>query len=171
MGEDNQQDRLEVVIAANFQKALTAINSVNSELKTTSLLVKSVNASFNQTGDLKGFKVTAKSIDAATSSTKTLNSSLSQTKKLLSVGFNLGKLYLLWNVTKRIRDTISGWIKSSVDFIETTNKFEVAMGNMTDAAYAFQNRLSNAFGTVTKDMMNFQATFKNIMSSLPRTNK
>ena len=167
----NEQERLEVALSANFQQALTAISATNKELKNTVLLVKNVKASFDGAGNLKSFAVSAQSMKEASVNTKSLNTNLNQTRRILNVGFNLGKLYLLWNVTKRIRDTISGWIESSVNFIETTNKFEVAMGKMSDKAYAFQNRLSEAFGTVKTDMMNFQANFKNIMSSLPRTNK
>lgn len=163
----NENDRLEVVLAANFQQVLAAINSTNSSLKNTVSLVKSVKATFDSGGKLTGFTATAQTMKKTAAHTKSLNTNLNQTRRILNVGFNLGKLYLLWNVTKRIRDTITGWIESSVNFIETTNKFEVAMGNMADKAYSFQRGLSDAFGTVTTDMMNFQATFKNIMSSLP----
>lgn len=166
----NEDARLEVVLAANFQKALTAIQSTNTELKNTVMLVKNVKANFDGTGNMKSFSISAQAMRQTESSTKSLNSSLSRTQKILSTGFNLGKLYLLWNVTKRIRDAFVGMIEKSVDFIETTNKFEVAMGDAADKAYSFQRRLSESFGTLTTDMMNFQATFKNIMSAIPRIN-
>jgi hypothetical protein len=171
LDEQSNQDRIEIAIVAAMQQAITAVNKTNTNLKQTTELLKTVKVTADSIGNVKGITVTAREINKATSNTNKLNSSLSTTRRLLNVGFNLGKLYLLWNVTKRIRDTFVSWIESSVNFIETTNKFEVAMGSMANSAYGFQRRLSEAFGTVTTEMMNFQATFKNIMSSLPRFNK
>lgn len=169
--EENQKDRLELVIATNFQKAITSIDTTTKYLEKMNTALNSVINTLNSMDKSKPLKNTKQSINEAKNSTDKFYSGLLKVQKALSTGFNLGKLYLLWNVTKRIRDAFVGMIEKSVDFIETTNKFEVAMGDMTDKAYSFQNRLSNAFGTVTKDMMNFQATFKNIMSAIPRTNK
>ena len=168
MDETNNQDRIEIAIVAAMQQAITAVDTINTSLKQTTPILKTVKVNADALGNVKGFTITAREINKTKKNADELNSTFAKIKKVLSVGFNLGKLYLLWNITKRIRDTIKGWIESSVDFIETTNKFEVAMGSMSNKAYAFQNRLSEAFGTLTKDMMNFQATFKNIMSSLPR---
>ena len=170
MAENNNQERLEIQIVAAMQQALAAINATNTELKQTTALLKTVKVSADELGNIKGINVTARELKATTKNTTELNASLSNTKKLLSVGFNLGKLYLLWNITKRIRDTIAGWVQSSIDFIETTNKFEVAMRDSSGTAYRFVDKITEAFGLARTQIMDFQATYKNIMSSLPRTN-
>ena len=103
----------------------------------------------------------------ATTSLKQFNNELGKTSSSLSAAFNVGKLYAFWNVTKKIRTTMLGWVKSSIDFIETTNKFEVSMGRMSEQATKFQNKLSEAFGTARTEMMDFQANFNNILGALP----
>lgn len=165
-----EQDRLEIIAAMNTKIIKSGIDQTIASLKNLEMSTARVNARFNEIGQLKGFSVTSNNIKKVNNDTKMLGSNLNKASKIITQGFNLGKLYLLWNITKRIRQTIIGWVDASIDYIETTNKFEVAMRDMSGAAYDFQNKLANAFGTVTTEMMNFQATFKNIMSSLPRSN-
>ena len=88
------------------------------------------------------------------------------TGKALKSNFDVGKFYLFWNVTKRIRTSITGWFKSAVDFNETVNKFNVSMGKSVNEATRFQNKLSEAFGTAKQEMMDYQSTFKNILGGM-----
>lgn len=101
----------------------------------------------------------------ATEVAKQASNATKSFKNTLGTAVNLGKFYLLWNLTKRIRDTLKDCVMQSVDFAETTNKFQVSMGNARDEAVLFQNKLAEAFGTNRNEMMDYQSTFKNIMSS------
>lgn len=87
-------------------------------------------------------------------------------QKTFSQLFDVGKLYLYWNLTKRIRTTIKGWVTSAIDYQETVNKFNVSMGSSVQYATRFQNKLSETFGIAKAEMMDYQATFKNILSGL-----
>ena len=163
-----EQDRLEVVIAAQAQQATTAIKQLIASINQCSAAVTSLNNNFNNLGatSLTG---TSNGIKQINKSTSQLEQNLKNTTKAMNTAFNVGKIYLVWNVTKRLRQTLWNCVELSLDFIETTNKFEVSMGKMTEKAYGFQNALTTAFGVARTDMMEFQATFNNIMSALPRT--
>lgn len=80
--------------------------------------------------------------------------------------FDTGKIYAFWNMTKGIRDALIGTIQNAINFTETTNKFEVSMGNMKNAAYKFINATSEQFGLAKEELMNYQSTYNNIMKSL-----
>lgn len=154
-------DRLELQMTSNFTKVAQSIKEINTALSSTNSMIKTTKVSLDSMGNIKSINATIK--DTTTQATKA--------GKAIKTMFDVGKFYAFWNVTKRIRDTIFGWIKSSIDFIETTNKFEVSMGNMSKSANDFQNRLSEAFGTVRTEMMDFQANFNNILKSLPRSSR
>ena len=94
---------------------------------------------------------------------KTANKGSSSMKQM----FDLGKLYLFWNYTARIRDGIINMMQSSINFIETQNLFAVSMGKYTGEATKFMNKMAEAFGLARGELMRYQATFNNIMKSLP----
>lgn len=165
--EGNENDRLEVVFETNAKKIDTALKSINVGLNQTISNLKIVNAKFDEMGNLKSFNITNKNVKEIAKSSSQMTSSISSFSKILSTGFSLGKLYLLWNVTKRIRAEIWGWVESAIDFVETTNKFEVAMKSSTDGAYNFVNKITEAFGIARTEIMDFQSTYMNIMKSLP----
>lgn len=165
--EGNEQDRLEIAFQASMQNAKTNIDLLINSVKSLSASIEMATDKLNAFGKSSAFSETKKQVDNITNNSKGLTQNFSKASKAISSMFNIGKLYAFWNLTKRLRNTFKEILDNSLDFIETTNKFEVSMGNMTDKAYQFQERLSNAFGTARIDMMEFQATFNNIMSSLP----
>ena len=164
-----EQDRIEILLEVEANRAKTAFEQLINSINLCNTAVQSLSGNLKALGKVPTDNL-SKGINKASSSANSLNKQVKGIGKSFNSMFNLGKLYLLWNVTKRIRDVFSKIVNLSVDFIETTNKFEVSMGKMTDKAYAFQDRLSNAFGVARTDMMEFQATFNNIMSALPRFN-
>lgn len=174
----NEDDGLEIAIEAKAQNARKNLKELINDLNYTAREIKSIQTTLNnKTGTEKtlvnikeGLKQirlqvdeTGKLIKSTIKSTspQTLSQNLSNI-----VQQNIGKFYLLWNLTKRIRDTIKGWVTNSVDFQETVNLFNVSMGSAYQEATKFQNKLSEAFGTSRTEMMKFQATYKNIMSSM-----
>ena len=80
--------------------------------------------------------------------------------------FSLGKLYVFFNYTRKINRALASTVTMAMDFNETLNKFQVAMGNNYDRALTFVNQLTYAFNLSTESIMNYQATFKNMLSSL-----
>lgn len=80
--------------------------------------------------------------------------------------WDIGKIYVFWNYTKRIRDAFGNMLKNSIDYIETANLFEKSMRSSMDTGYGFIDKLSNSFGIATESLMKYQATFKNVIGSL-----
>lgn len=97
-----------------------------------------------------------------------LSSAGNKLKTSLNTAFNLGNLYLFWNVTKRIRDAMTKLVQSSIDYIETQNLFDVSMNKYQSNAYKFMNTMAETFGTARTELMNYQASFNNVLKSLPR---
>lgn len=163
-----EQDRLEVVVAAQAQQATTAMKQLTANINACATAVSTLVKTLNN--------MDTKNIDNTSNSVKNVQKNLTgvvkftyNVEKAFKTAFNVGKFYAIWNVTKRFRQTLKECVTLSLDFIETTNKFEVSMGNMVDKAYDFQDALSEAFGLARTEMMEFQATFNNIMSAIPRT--
>lgn len=104
---------------------------------------------------------------------KVLTQSFTQTAKTgkelksgLSSVFNANKLYLYWNLTKRLRTSLASVYNLAVDYIETQNKFNVSMGDGKPQAVKFVNQISEAIGIAKTELMDYQATYKNILSGL-----
>lgn len=95
-----------------------------------------------------------------------LNNTGDKTKKIFSTMFNLGKIYFLINYFKRIGTAIGKMASEAVNFNETLNKFQVAMGEYYPQALAFVNELTRAFNLSTESVMNYQSTFMNMLSAL-----
>lgn len=88
------------------------------------------------------------------------------TKAKQSFSDIIGKLSTIWNITKRIANTISKWITSAIDYQETVNLFNVSMGTSVEQATKFQNKIAEAFGVAKAEMMEYQSAFKNMLSAL-----
>jgi len=87
-------------------------------------------------------------------------------KERLSSMFDVNKLYLYWNLTKRLRVALANVYNSAVDYIETQNKFNMAMGSGKPQAVRFVNQISEAIGIAKAELMDYQSTYKNIISGL-----
>ncbi len=79
---------------------------------------------------------------------------------------NLGTLYLVFNYSKRIGRAFANVISSAIDFEETLNKFQVSFGKFSAEATTYVNRMTYAFNTSSEAIMNYMATFNNMLSSL-----
>lgn len=114
-----------------------------------------------------------KTIEKAQKEVKKLNTELDnssnkgkKTKTTLEKAFSLGKLYVFFNYTRKISRALASTVTMAMNFNETLNKFQVAMGNNYDRALTFVNNLTYAFNLSTESIMNYQSTFKNMLSSL-----
>jgi hypothetical protein len=80
--------------------------------------------------------------------------------------FNANKMYLYWNLTKRIRTGLSGMVTAAIDYIEAENKFGASMGGATPQALKFVDRMTEAIGIARTELMDYMSTYKNILSGL-----
>lgn len=154
----------------------TALKSVTKQLQSAGYAISGIKKIQNAAGNYKRVIVTAKNETETlrttinrlgkTTGIQTITKQANTAKGSFSKMFSIGKIYAFWNMTTRIREGIKGMITSSIDFIETTNKFEVSMGNMEKSAYKFIDTISNRFGLAREELMNYQSTYNNIMKSL-----
>lgn len=89
--------------------------------------------------------------------------SLAQTLKR---AFTVGNVIYFWNMMKSIGQSFSNMLMKPIDFAETENLFTAAFGRMRDEAYRFGEDLSEAFGLALPDILQMEATFKNMLGSL-----
>lgn len=78
----------------------------------------------------------------------------------------INKIYFLRNYTKQMFASLKGVLKNAVDYTETLNLWQVAMRGNREEAEEFVNVMNKAYGISTQTLMNYQAIFKNMLSSL-----
>ena len=149
--------------AINFDESLTSIVTKTGKLGTfkTSTFINNTNK------DLQKLKITTNETGKVISQTfsKTAKSG-NNLKNGLSTVFDANKLYLYWNLTKRLRTSLMNVFNSAVDYLETQNKFNMSMGTGKPQAIKFVNQISEAIGIAKNDLMDYQSTYKNILSGL-----
>ena len=176
-----EQDQLEIRLKAALTDSVNQFNTltnaaVNFDKSLTSIITKT-----DKLGNVTKISATTKFLDNEVAKIKTtMNGSgevISRTfstiekngknlKGTLSTIFDINKLYLYWNLTKRLRDGVKALVTSSIDYIETENKFNMSMGEGKPQAVRSVNQLSEAIGTAKAELMDYQATYKNILSAL-----
>ena len=180
-------DRLEIVLQAALDSSINKMNDLSNattifkkKLETTISTVNKFNASGSKIGAVQTIKSKDGSYEAVNKFKADKDGNLRQVsgiiretkddsiklKDVLNTAFNINKLYLFWNLTKRLRDSIRNMMKNSVDFIETQNKFDVSMGTARLNATRFVNRLSESIGIAKTELMNYQSIYKNILGGL-----
>lgn len=97
---------------------------------------------------------------------KTMKNLISGTTKTLSIGKLLGKLYFIRNYTKQLGRGIANLVQNAIDYTETLNLWQVAMRNNRQEAEKFIESMNKAYGISEQTLMNYQATFKNMLSAL-----
>lgn len=78
----------------------------------------------------------------------------------------LNQLYAFKNVMKPYIADIKKIVTLGVDYTETLNLWQVAMGKNVDLAEEFVTKMNKAYGIATETLMKYQATFSNMLSSL-----
>lgn len=145
-----QVGNVEVALKTQMDEATKKATSLISSLE-------KIKSSVNKTG--KQIKSTGKEI-------KTVDAQASKLGKSLKTAFSVGSLYVALNYARRYATSLANLVKSSVDFVETQNKFKVSMGSMYQEAMNFQNKINETLGLSTSQLMDFQANFNNIIKGL-----
>lgn len=176
---DNEE--LDIKLKATLVESITEFNKLDKTATAFGNTIVKINRQLDSFGNLSKITQTITDIDnkgnkikntfsnsgelISTSITKSTKNA-DNLKSVLSTTFNVNKLYLYWNLTKRLRSTISGLVTSAIDYKETENKFNVSMGSARQEATRFVNKMSEAVGIAKAELMDYQATFKNILSGL-----
>lgn len=87
--------------------------------------------------------------------------------------FDVGNMYHIVRLVQfvgRGLQKVGGFMKdivqAGVDYTETLNLWQVAMGKNAEQAEDFIYRMSKAYGYATTTLMQYQATFRNMLSNL-----
>ena len=140
-------------LATQIQPFIAKLKEASDEIKALASVTKEINK-FNQ-----NMQNAQKEVDK-------LGNRADNTKRKLNSMFTMGNLIYWYNMSKRVFDFINRSIQSAIDFREIENKFTAAMGNMRTQALKFAYEVNESFGLALADVMDSQATFKNMLSAI-----
>ena len=87
--------------------------------------------------------------------------------------FDVGNLYHIVRLVQfvgrglqKVGNIMKDVVQKGIDYTETMNLWQVAMGKNVDQAEDFINRMAKAYGYATTTLMQYQATFRNMLSNL-----
>ncbi|MGN0960775.1 MAG: hypothetical protein ACI4PF_01085 [Christensenellales bacterium] len=159
MADGYSAGNLEFVVQTISDSTLASLDKLNAKLKTTMSLLGAMPSLTRNMGTIT--RTTARtSVGGSPFDNKQLKvSALSLTKML-------NKVYFLRSYTKQMFASISGIVEKAVDYTETLNLWQVAMRQNRTEAEQFINTMNKAYGISTQTLMNYQAIFRNMLSSL-----
>ena len=99
----------------------------------------------------------------ATTNTNILGGKLG---KSLNFGSMIAKLYFVRNITKQLGQDLAKVVQYGIDYQETLNLWQTAMRGNISQARQFTSEMTKAYGISSATLMNYQATFKNMLSAL-----
>lgn len=137
---------------SSAQEALIALNGVMNGAKT---MTKTANATATPS--------TSKKV-------KSTNNAQNSLVKNLNFGSMIAKLYFIRNITKQLSQDIAKVVQYGIDYEETLNLWQVAMKDNIAQAREFISTMRSAYGISSSTLMNYQATFKNMLSALEGLN-
>lgn len=128
------------------ETSLVAMSNVLSNLKTKTITKAS------------------QELDKASKSSKNLKKNIDKIdfNKLI----NVGKIYFLFNYSKRIVGGIGRMLGYASDYAEILNKFQVSFGSIYEDNLKSVNQLATAFGFSTNTLLDYTSTFNNMLKSL-----
>lgn len=150
-----------------FANALD-LQKVNGQLMVAEARVKAINSKAQSKKVLDDIKIEKANIQLEKTKNKLddIKNKSEKTSKSFGSIFNIGKLYFLFNYTKRFTQTLSKAMTLAIDFNETLNKFQVSMGQYYSDSIKFVNKITYAFNLSTESIMNYMSTFKNMLDAL-----
>lgn len=131
------------------QESLVALNNVMGGAKT---LTKTATP-----------KATTTTTPKATTNTNILGGKLG---KSLTFGSMIAKLYFVRNITKQLGQDLAKVVQYGIDYEETLNLWQTAMRGNISQARVFTSEMTKAYGISSATLMNYQATFKNMLGAL-----
>ena len=163
-------DTLELNIAVNNKGTTARINSTTNALKNLKKVISDINATGGVNGAVNGVGGGGGSSKGGSSRSGGSRSATNLIKNL-NFGSLVAKLYFIRNITKQLGQNLAKVVQYGIDYEETLNLWQVAMKGNTKEARNFINEMNRAYGISEITLMNYQATFKNMLSSLGGINQ
>ena len=156
-------DTLELNIVVDNKGTTARINSTTNALKNLHKVISDINGAGGVNGTINGVSSSSRGSSSRSSSAKNLGSNLN---KAFNIGSIVSKLYFVRNVTKQLSQDLAKVVQYGIDYQETLNLWQTAMRGNISQARVFTNEMTKAYGISSATLMNYQATFKNMLSAL-----
>lgn len=182
MADTYSAGNLEFKIQAVGKDTIASLNSVNNNLETMLNLVGGLSDKFTELHkSITGIsKLRFNSVARLSKGLNEISSfninkinlpNNKKTESVLGLNFsNIGriasKLYFLRNITVRYFRALQSGLKNAIDYTETLNLWQVAMRGNRQEAQEFIATMNKAYGISEQTLMNYQAIFRNMLSSL-----
>lgn len=159
-GNGYSAGNLEFVLQTFGKDTISTLDAVISRLTTMTSLLGSTSSITRAIGTTAG----RRSSGGASFNPKDTNKQLKVSSIRLSNILN--KVYFIRNYTKQMFRTLTGIVQNAVEYTETLNLWQVAMRGNTEEAEEFIKTMNKGYGIATQTLMQYQAIFKNMLSSL-----
>ncbi|MBQ7797859.1 MAG: hypothetical protein IJ371_01905 [Clostridia bacterium] len=163
-GTNYSAGNLEFVVQEISDKTISKLDLLQGKLQTILNTLSNVSSLTRNLGTTVGRTSSSNSSGGASSNIKDTNKEL----KVSSISMTklINKVYFLRNYTKQMFRSVSDIVNKAVDYTETLNLWQVAMRGNTAEAENFVKTMNKAYGIATQTLMEYQAIFKNMLSSL-----
>lgn len=161
-------DTLQLDIIVNNKGTTARINATTKALKDLHKVISDINGSggvdgaVNGGGGLYSGGNTSRGSGARRNGANVANS----LKRSLNLGSMVAKLYFVRNVTKQLGQDLAKVVQYGIDYQETLNLWQTAMRGNISQARVFTKEMTKAYGISSATLMNYQATFKNMLGAL-----
>lgn len=163
-------DTLQLDIIVNNKGTTARINNTTNALKNLHKVISDINGAGGVDGAVNGGGGGGSSSRGGSSRSRG-GKSASSLMKNLNFGSMVAKLYFVRNITKQLGQNLAKVVQYGIDYEETLNLWQVAMKGNTAEARKFITEMNRAYGISEITLMNYQATFKNMLSSLGGINQ
>ena len=167
-------DTLQLDIIVNNKGTTARINNTTNALKNLYKVISDINGAGGVDGVINGGGGYGGGYSRSSSSSSRSNRNTNLAKglvKSLNFGSIIAKLYFVRNITKQLGQDLAKVVQYGIDYEETLNLWQVAMKGNTAEARKFITEMNRAYGISEITLMNYQATFKNMLSSLGGINQ
>jgi hypothetical protein len=152
-------DKLTLDIVVNNDNAARRINNITKA-------IEKLNTAVSKSGNID--KVIDGLNNVSPTSTRGGKNSKGGSNKKDNVGIfaTIGKWSYLINMTRYYGRSLANIVQLAMDYTETQNLWQVANRNNIALASEFIDKMSEAYGISEQTLMNYQALFKTMLSSL-----
>ena len=158
-------DTLELNIVVDNKGTTARINNTTNALKNLHKVISDINGAGGVDGAVNGGGGGGSSSRGGYSRSRG-SKSASSLMKNLNFGSMIAKLYFVRNITKQLGQDLAKVVQYGIDYEETLNLWQTAMRGNISQARVFTNEMTKAYGISSATLMNYQATFKNMLSAL-----
>ena len=162
-------DTLELNIVVNNKGTTSRINNTTKALKDLHKVISDINGAGGVDGTINGgggSGSSSRGSSSRSSGARGATSLANNLKKSLNFGSMVAKLYFVRNITKQLGQDLAKVVQYGIDYEETLNLWQTAMRGNISQARVFTNEMTKAYGISSATLMNYQATFKNMLSAL-----